>query len=90
MFWHDVRLALLSIRRTPFIAGVIVAVIAVGIAGLYPAWRIAHLPRDPAASESALKSAILGVVKQVAAELRNTPAVRLAHVAVTRSRGRLH
>jgi len=36
---------------------------------------LARIPRDPAASESALKSAILGVVKQVAAELRNTPAV---------------
>jgi DNA topoisomerase I len=36
---------------------------------------LAAIPRDPQASESALKSAIVGVVKQVAAELRNTPAV---------------
>jgi DNA topoisomerase IB len=36
---------------------------------------IAGIPRDPKASESALKRAILGVVKQVATELRNTPAV---------------
>jgi DNA topoisomerase IB len=36
---------------------------------------IARIPRDPAASESALKRVIVGVVKQVAAELRNTPAV---------------
>jgi DNA topoisomerase I len=36
---------------------------------------LARIPRDPDASESALKSAIAGVVKQVAAELRNTPAV---------------
>jgi DNA topoisomerase IB len=36
---------------------------------------LARIPRDPDASESALKRAILGVVKQVAAELRNTPAV---------------
>ena len=36
---------------------------------------LAGIPRDPAASESALKSAIVGVVKQVASELRNTPAV---------------
>jgi DNA topoisomerase IB len=36
---------------------------------------IGRIPRDPAASESALKRAILGVVRQVAAELRNTPAV---------------
>jgi len=33
------------------------------------------VPRDPEASERGLKSAIMGVVKQVAAELRNTPAV---------------
>src|SRR5450631_3070254 len=36
---------------------------------------LARTPRDPEASESALKSAIVGVVKQVASELRNTPAV---------------
>jgi DNA topoisomerase-1 len=36
---------------------------------------LARIPRDPDASESALKSAIVGVVKQVASELRNTPAV---------------
>jgi DNA topoisomerase-1 len=36
---------------------------------------LARTPRDPEASEAALKSAILGVVKQVASELRNTPAV---------------
>jgi DNA topoisomerase IB len=36
---------------------------------------LAGIPRDPEASESALKRAIVGVVKQVAAELRNTPAV---------------
>jgi DNA topoisomerase I len=36
---------------------------------------LARTPRDPEASESALKSAILAVVKQVASELRNTPAV---------------
>jgi DNA topoisomerase IB len=34
-----------------------------------------RLPRQPDASESAIKKAIAGVVKQVAAELRNTPAV---------------
>jgi len=31
MFWHDLRLALLSIRRNPFIAALIVAVISIGI-----------------------------------------------------------
>jgi putative ABC transport system permease protein len=31
MLWHDIRLALLSIRRNPFIAAVLVAVIAIGI-----------------------------------------------------------
>jgi len=36
---------------------------------------LARTPRDPEASETALKRAIVGVVKQVAAELRNTPAV---------------
>lgn len=36
---------------------------------------LAGISRDADASESALKSAILGVVKQVASELRNTPAV---------------
>jgi DNA topoisomerase I len=36
---------------------------------------LARIPRDPDASESALKSAMVGVVKQVASELRNTPAV---------------
>jgi DNA topoisomerase I len=36
---------------------------------------LARTPRDPEASESALKSAIVGVLKQVASELRNTPAV---------------
>ena len=36
---------------------------------------LARLPRDPDANETALKSAIAGVVKQVASELRNTPAV---------------
>jgi DNA topoisomerase I len=36
---------------------------------------LARIPRDPAASESALKREIVGVVRQVAAELRNTPAV---------------
>src|SRR6202046_2019612 len=36
---------------------------------------LARTPRDAEASESALKRAIVGVVKQVASELRNTPAV---------------
>jgi len=36
---------------------------------------LARTPRDPEASERALKGAIGGVVKQVASELRNTPAV---------------
>jgi DNA topoisomerase-1 len=36
---------------------------------------LARIPRDPEASEAALKRAIVGVVKQVASELRNTPAV---------------
>jgi DNA topoisomerase-1 len=36
---------------------------------------LARTPRDPEASEAALKRAIVGVVKQVASELRNTPAV---------------
>ncbi len=36
---------------------------------------LSQIPRDAAASETALKRAISGVVKQVAAELRNTPAV---------------
>src|SRR5271155_484715 len=36
---------------------------------------LARTPRDPEASETALKRAIVGVVKQVASELRNTPAV---------------
>ena len=36
---------------------------------------LARLPRDPEASETAIKSDIAGVVKQVASELRNTPAV---------------
>ena len=36
---------------------------------------LARTPRDADASESALKRAIAGVVKQVASELRNTPAV---------------
>ncbi len=36
---------------------------------------LARTPRDPDASESTLKSAIVGVLKQVASELRNTPAV---------------
>jgi DNA topoisomerase IB len=36
---------------------------------------IARIPRDPGASESAVKRTIVGVIKQVAAELRNTPAV---------------
>jgi DNA topoisomerase IB len=36
---------------------------------------LARTPRDSDASESALKRAIAGVVKQVASELRNTPAV---------------
>jgi putative ABC transport system permease protein len=31
MFWHDLRIAFRSIRQNPFIAGLIVAVIAVGI-----------------------------------------------------------
>jgi putative ABC transport system permease protein len=31
MLWHDIRLALLSIRRSPFISAVVVAVIAIGI-----------------------------------------------------------
>jgi DNA topoisomerase IB len=34
-----------------------------------------RIPRDPEASETALKRAITGVIKEVAAELRNTPAV---------------
>jgi DNA topoisomerase IB len=34
-----------------------------------------RIPRDPEASETALKRTIAGVVKEVAAELRNTPAV---------------
>src|SRR5579862_1110350 len=36
---------------------------------------LARTPRDPDASETALKRAIVDVVKQVALELRNTPAV---------------
>jgi DNA topoisomerase-1 len=36
---------------------------------------LARIPRDSDATEGALKSAILGVIKQVASELRNTPAV---------------
>ncbi len=36
---------------------------------------LARVPREPDASERALKRAIVGVVKQVAEELRNTPAV---------------
>lgn len=36
---------------------------------------LARVPREPDASERALKRAVAGVVKQVAAELRNTPAV---------------
>jgi DNA topoisomerase-1 len=36
---------------------------------------LGRTPRDPDASEAALRRAITGVVKQVAAELRNTPAV---------------
>jgi DNA topoisomerase-1 len=36
---------------------------------------LARTPRDPEASETALKRAIVDVVKQVASELRNTPAV---------------
>jgi DNA topoisomerase IB len=36
---------------------------------------LARTPRDPEASESAVKRAIVDVVKQVASELRNTPAV---------------
>jgi DNA topoisomerase I len=36
---------------------------------------LARTPRDPEASERELKSAIVGVIKQVATELRNTPAV---------------
>src|SRR5580704_5617387 len=31
MFWHDLRLAFRSIRQNPFIAALIIAVIAVGI-----------------------------------------------------------
>jgi putative ABC transport system permease protein len=31
MFWHDLRLAFLSIRRNPFIAALVVAVISIGI-----------------------------------------------------------
>jgi DNA topoisomerase-1 len=36
---------------------------------------LGRIPRDAAASETALKRTIAGVVKQVALELRNTPAV---------------
>jgi len=36
---------------------------------------LARIPKNADASESALKNAIVGVVKQVASELRNTPAV---------------
>jgi len=36
---------------------------------------LARIPREPDASERTLKRAIVGVVKQVAEELRNTPAV---------------
>jgi DNA topoisomerase I len=36
---------------------------------------LARTPRDSEASERELKSAIVGVIKQVATELRNTPAV---------------
>lgn len=36
---------------------------------------LGRIPRDSGASEGALKKTIAGVVKQVAAELRNTPAV---------------
>jgi DNA topoisomerase IB len=36
---------------------------------------IAGIPRNPHANETALKRAIVGVIRQVATELRNTPAV---------------
>jgi DNA topoisomerase IB len=36
---------------------------------------LARIPREPDASERSMKRTIVGVVKQVAEELRNTPAV---------------
>src|ERR1700720_2488233 len=42
MFRHDLRLALLSIRRNPFVAAIIVAVISVGIATSVVAITLYH------------------------------------------------
>jgi len=36
---------------------------------------LSRTPKDPDASETALKRTIAGVVRQVASELKNTPAV---------------
>jgi DNA topoisomerase IB len=44
-------------------------------ATLHALVRLCAIPREPETSESAMKRTIVGVVKQVAAELRNTPAV---------------
>jgi DNA topoisomerase I len=44
-------------------------------ATLHALLLLGRIPRDSAASETAIKRVIVGVVKQVAAELRNTPAV---------------
>src|SRR5580658_4774930 len=44
-------------------------------ASLHALLLLGRIPRDSAASETAIKRVIVGVVKQVAAELRNTPAV---------------
>jgi putative ABC transport system permease protein len=42
MFWHDLRLALRSIRRNPFIAALIVAVISIGIGTSVVALTLYH------------------------------------------------
>ena len=44
-------------------------------ATLHALMLLARIPRDSAASEGAIKKTIAAVVRQVAAELRNTPAV---------------
>ena len=42
MFWHDLRIAVRSIRQNPFIAALIVAVIAVGISTSVVAITLYH------------------------------------------------
>jgi putative ABC transport system permease protein len=42
MLWHDLRLALLSLRRTPFVAALVVAVIAIGIGSSVVAITLYH------------------------------------------------